>query len=110
MKRIRLTYHTLHVLKWADPKLRNAIIANCNMEALNGICECALNVLHVNIALTAWRKRKLKKHKTSLRNLAENTMCLSAKRKVIGQKGGFLLPLLNAILPRLAGLVFSSRQ
>ena len=71
MRRIRSTYHTLHVLKSADPKLRKAIVANCNKETLKGICECALNVLRGNIPLTACGKRKLQKHKSSLRKLAD---------------------------------------
>jgi len=93
MRRIRLTYHTLHVLKSADPKLRKAIVANCNKETLKVISECALNDLHGNIHLTACGKRKLQKHKSSLRKLAERHVSLSAKRKII-IRGGFLLPLL----------------
>ena len=57
MKRIRLTYHTLHFLKTADPKLRKAIIANCNQETLKSICECTLNVLRDNIPLKGCNKR-----------------------------------------------------
>ena len=33
------TYHTLRLLKAADPKLRKAIIASCNQEILKSICE-----------------------------------------------------------------------
>jgi hypothetical protein len=109
MRRIRSTYHTLEVLKSADPKLRKAIFANCNKETLKGICECALNVLHGNIPLTACGKRKLQKHKSSLRKPADGHVSLSAKWKVISQRW-IMLPLLSAILPTLAGLLFRSRQ
>ena len=104
MKRIRSNYHTLH-----DPKLRRAIIANCNQETLKSICECALNVLLGNIPLSACSKRKLRTYNSSILKVAYNSLSLSAKRKVIGQRGGFLLPLLSAILPTLAGLLFRSR-
>ena len=109
MKRIRSTYHTLHVLKTADPNLRKAIIANCNQETLKGICECVLKVLPGNIPLRACRKRKLRTYKNILRKVADKGVSLSAKRKIIIQRGGFLLPLLSAILPTLAGLLFHTR-
>jgi len=60
MKRIRSTFHTLHVLKAADPKLRKAIIANCNQEILKNICECALNVLRGKIPSSGCSKHKLR--------------------------------------------------
>ena len=83
MKRIRSTYHTLDVLHAADPKLRKAIIANCNQETLKSIIECPLNDLRGNIPLSAFSKRNLRTHKNSLRKVADNSISLSAKRKVI---------------------------
>jgi hypothetical protein len=64
MKRIRSSYHTLHVLKAADPKLRKAVIANCNQETLKSIWECAFNVLLGNIPMSACRKRELRNIRT----------------------------------------------
>jgi hypothetical protein len=87
----------LHVLKTADPKLHKAIVANCNKLTFKGICDCTQIVLHGNIPLTASVKCKLNKHKTSLRKLSERSVALSAKRKFIGQRGGFLVPQLTAI-------------
>ena len=49
MKRIKSNYHTLKVLKSAQPKLPKAIIAKCNREVLNRISECILNVLYGNL-------------------------------------------------------------
>ena len=40
MKRVKSNYHALHVLKTAEPKLRKALINNCNK---NCISECVLN-------------------------------------------------------------------
>ena len=109
MKRIRSTYHTLHDLKAAEPKLRRAIIANCNQETLKRICEFASNFLRCNIPLSACSIRTLRAYKNSIRKVADKSVSLSAKRKVIVQRGGFLLPLLSAILPNLTGLLFRSR-
>jgi hypothetical protein len=55
----------------ADSKLRKAEIANCKQGILKIIYECAVNVLHGNITLTACSKRKLKKYKNSIRNAAD---------------------------------------
>ena len=89
---------TLIVLKTADPNLRKAVIANCNQETMKNICECDLNVLRGNIQLSASSKRKLRPYKNSSQ----------VKRKVLSYRGGFLLLLLSAILPTLAGLLFRS--
>ena len=106
MKRIQSTYHILRVLKKADPKFRQAIIANCNREIMKSICECA--VLRGNIPLSDCSKRKLRAYKNSLRKVADKSASLAAKRKVISQRCGFLLPLLSAILLTLAGLFRSN--
>ena len=82
MKRLRSTYHTLHVFKAADTKLRKASIPTSNHETLKNICECALNVLHGNIPFSACSKRKLRTYKNNLRKVADKSISLSAKRKV----------------------------
>ena len=109
MKWIRSTYYTLHVLKAADPKLRKAIIANCSQETLKRIWECALNVFRGNIPPSACSKRKVRMYMNSIRKVADKSISVSAKRKVIGQRRGLLLPLLSAILSTPAGLVFRLR-
>ena len=49
---VRSNYHTLQVLKSADPKLRKAILANCKSELLKTLSECSLNLLRGNVKLT----------------------------------------------------------
>ena len=49
MRRMKANYHALQVLKNARPKLRKAIVSNCNKDLLNSICDCVLNVLNGNI-------------------------------------------------------------
>jgi hypothetical protein len=105
MKRVRSNFRTLQVLKTAHPKLRKAIISNCNKELVNCISECALNVLNGNLPCNA---RKLRKHKAALRKVVDRHVPLSGKKRLIVQRGGFLLPLLSAILPTLAGLLTRS--
>jgi len=52
MKRTKSSYHNLRTLKYAKPKLRKAIISNCDTDLVNGISESALNVLRGNVKLS----------------------------------------------------------
>jgi hypothetical protein len=79
------------------------------MDVLNNISECILNVLNGNIRLSDCSKRKLKKHKASLRSLVDKCLPMSVKKRIIIQRAGFLLPLLTAVLPTLASLIFQKR-
>jgi hypothetical protein len=106
MKRIQSNYHALQVLGQAGRKLRKAIINSSDKELLNAISEIILNVLNGTVTLSNCSKRKLQKHKTKLRRLADKRVTTTAKRRSIVQRGGFLLPLLGAVLPTIAILLF----
>jgi len=73
------------------------------------ISECILNVLNGNIKLTGCDTRKLQKHKAALHKASDKCVPLSAKKKLIVQRGEFLLHLLIAILPTIASLIFQNR-
>jgi len=109
MKRIKSNFHHLQVLKTANPQLRKAIIKNCNSELVKTISECVLNVLRNNLQLTACQKKRLQKFKSPLRALADKRVSISSKKRLLNQRGGFLVPLLCAILPTIASLIFRSR-
>ena len=106
MKGVKSNFHELHVLKNAKPKLRKAILTNCNRELVKTISECVLNVLKGNLKLTDSQKRKLRQ----LRSVAGRRVALSTKKKLINQRGGFLVPLLSAILLTVTSLIFRSRR
>jgi len=108
MKRIKSNYHALNVLNSAQPKLRKGIISTSNGELLNCICECILKVLNGNLIVSDCAKQKLRKYKLVLRKVAYKRVT-PAKKRLINQRGGFLLPLLNAVLPTLANLLFRQR-
>ena len=110
MKRIRGNYHTLHILKNAKPKLRKAIISEGGKEIINTIKDCVLNVLVGRIPLSTCLQRKLQKYKLALRRLADKRVSHSAKKRLVIQKGGFLLPLLTSILPIVASVIFRSQS
>jgi hypothetical protein len=105
MKRIKANYQTLHGLKTSQTKLRTGIISNCDSDIVTCIGECSLNVLNRNIALTDCDKRKLHKHES-----VQKQFPLSDKKQLIVQRRGFLLPLLNAVLPTLASFIAAKQQ
>jgi hypothetical protein len=106
MKKIKSNFNTLQILKDAKPKLRKAIIANCTPELVKCVCECVVNVLKGNLNLFSSAKRKLQKHKGQLRKVADKSVSLAKKKLIIVQKGGFIGPLLAAVLPALASILF----
>ena len=108
MKRIISRFHNLHNLKDANPKLRLAIISNCDKDIVHSISECALNLLRGNVKLSDCQKRKLSKYKVKLRSVVGKRVPLSRKKELIVQRGGFLVPLLSAVLPALASLIYNS--
>ena len=83
MKRIKENFYTLHVLKHVRPKLRKAIISNCDRDLVNCISECVLNVLNGNVALTGCVKLKLSKHRLALRKLVDGHVPLQGKKRLI---------------------------
>ena len=105
---MRWNYNALHVLKTDEPRLRKAIITNCN-KCVICISECVLNVLNGNIRFSGCKTRKLKKYMSALHKVADRHVLLSAKKRVIVQRVEFLLSILCAIRRRIAILNFKLR-
>ena len=106
MKRIKSKFYKLHTLKDAQPKLRKAIISNYDKDLVNSVCECALNLLHDNVKLSDCTRRKLRKYRRQLRTFVDRRLPLARKKMLIIQRRGFLVPLLTAVLPTLASLIY----
>jgi len=104
MRRIKSNFNKLHTLKDEDPKLRKAIISNCDKDLVNCVSECALNLLHGNVKLSACARRKLRKYRRQLRTVVDRSVPLARKKKLIIQRGRFLVPLLTAVLPTPASI------
>jgi hypothetical protein len=73
---------------------------------MKSIAEFVLNVLYGNITPTECGKLKLRKQKTVHRTLANKRVPMTRKNKIIIQRGGFLLPLLDVVLPAVATPLF----
>ena len=87
--------YRITILKKADPKL---IIA---------ICDIIYNILEGNLPLDKKQKELLFKERNFLRKLVEKNK-ITYKRRLLVQKGGFILPLLLPIaLSAISSLLFN---
>lgn len=109
MKRLRSNKHALHVLKDASPKLRKAILQSGDDELIKTIIECVINTLNGNHKISGELKQKLCKYKNCFRKLVHAKTSLKKKRKIIIQKGGFLIPLLGSILSGVIGSLINRK-
>jgi len=98
----------LNLLYKSKPAYRKKLLEGAPAPVINLLGRCALNILRGNILLSQQQKNKLRKHKGSLRQIADEKVSKTKKRKVL-QKGGFLpafiLPFLGPILGSVAGAV-----
>lgn len=96
----------LRVLKRCNTKQRRALLQAADNKLLKAICECVLNVLRGTVKLNPSQKGKLRRHKETLRQLADKRVPLNKKKNVLVQKGdGFLGLLLAPVLQQLASLL-----
>jgi len=104
MDRLRKNCSTLQLLHRANPSLRKAILTKANPQLIKTICDCSLNVLNGNVKLSPKSRKRLARHKTKLRKLADPKVSLKQKQRVI-QQGGFLGALLSTVLPVVTSLI-----
>ena len=92
----------LRVPGHCQPKIRNAILKNCENDLIHIICDCVYNVVKGNVpGLTQEKVNKLACHKKSLIKLTKKVP-IKEKRKILVQKGSGFLPFL---LPLVALLI-----
>jgi hypothetical protein len=90
--------HFLHVLKDAKPQARRALLSSASNELIKAIIECCINTLSGNLKLSSQEKSKLSKFIKRLWTSVNPKIGLRHKRKLLIQKGGFIVPLLTSIL------------
>ena len=92
-KRMKGSLPYLQVLVESKPQLRKILIDNAPESVITAIC---LNLLKGVIPLTSPQKRRLARHKTHLRALANKKVSRKKKKQYLNQKGGNLL---TALIP-----------
>lgn len=107
MKHFEKHLHILEVLKKASPKLRKAILEQCDSQVICMLSEIIINILNGQLAVTPNQKIKLRKYKKHFRALANH--CSTSKRinkkkarKTLIQTGGAFPLLLGLIAPLIA--------
>ena len=80
----------LDALQLVEQKHRKELIKGATSEQINTISEVALNILQGNIPLKEHHKKKLNKHKKSLRGLASKGVSVKKRKKILNQHGGML--------------------
>ncbi len=102
----RLIKHAtvLKLLQKSSPTVVRHIIRNADRKLLNTLCECSLNILKGNVALSKPQLNRLKKYKSALRNLVNRKTSLKKKKDIL-QTGGFLSALLTPLLGVLGGIL-----
>ena len=103
MNRLKRNASTLKLLHGAKKSLQNAVLENAKNDLIECICEISLNVLKGTAPISRQYKKRLTRHKTSLRKLVDRKLSLKKKRNII-QTGGFLPALLGAVIPILGSL------
>jgi len=84
---------------------RAAFLRDADNKFAKCIQECIFNTLEGNVPLRSSEKKRLSKHKTTLRRIAAKRGNLKTKRKLLIQREGFLPyiigPILGALLSRI---------
>lgn len=78
----------LKVLIKASKKQRKALLKVADRTWIEAICECALNLVKGNVALSSTERKRLSPYKNHLRALSNPNVTLRRKRKLISQQGG----------------------
>ena len=108
MTRLKSQLHFLLVLKDAKLQARRLLLASAGDDWIKAIVECAINTLDGNHKINKEEKNKLSKYKNRLRALIDPKVSFKSKRKLLSQKGGFIVPLLTNILSGVIGTLISN--
>lgn len=89
----------LRALCYLSGEQLRAVLRTADITLVRCICECALNVLRGNVILSTCQKRRLKRHTTLVRRLADKRGNWSSKRRLIAKRCSiFLKALVTPVL------------
>lgn len=84
------------------------LLVSAGDDLIKAIVECAINTLNGNHKLSKEEKSKLSKYKNRSRALIDPKVSFKSKRKLLTQKGGFIVPLLTSILSGVIGTLINN--
>ena len=103
MDRLKRNASTIKLLCGTNPSLRKAVVEKSKDDLIRCLCDISFNILKGTAPISQQHKKRLAKHKSSLRKLIDRKLPLKKKRKII-QSGGFLSALISAAIPLLSSL------
>ena len=80
---------------------RGSILKDLEKDIIRVLSDLSYNILYGNIPIDAKRKKSLAPYKQTLIKFTRRSTRLVEKRKLLNQKGGFLLPLLAPLIASL---------
>ena len=89
----------------SNNRKRQSVARKASLSEVRGLCEVCKNILLGNLPITEQQKRKLQVHKRKLRKFADKSIKLKTKKKLLGQRGGWLGAVASVALPFIAGLL-----
>lgn len=96
----------LSALAKSNNKQRKAFLLHANKPLIDAISECCFNTLAGNLKLSPAQKRKLLKHKKSLRLVGSKRLAWRKRKSILVQKGhGILAFLIPTVLSALSGIL-----
>ncbi|KAJ8034217.1 hypothetical protein HOLleu_20960 [Holothuria leucospilota] len=110
MQRWRKHGPYLQVRANGSPKQRQSIISGASKDLIHCLCEGAVNTLKGNVQVNRLQKKNCRKHRNTLRTLANKRVSTPSKRKLLLQRGGsFLAALLPPLIGALGSALFARR-
>lgn len=111
MQRLERNQDFLKVLSCCNKKQCKVLLEGAHTDLIKCLCECVANVIKGNVPIRPQHKRKLLKHKSLLRTLANKKKPLRQKKQKLVQHGGAILPfLLPAIFSAVTSLFGLGRK
>lgn len=97
----------LRALYHLNGQQRLLLLRKADSRTIRCICECALNILLGNVALSKKEKDHLRRYAVVLRQLADRKKTKEKKKKILVQHGGgaflpaLLLPIITTVIDQL---------
>lgn len=103
--RLKKNFALLRALASVNPRTRRAIISTSPKQLILAICEIVDNLLRGNVILKAGDRSRLVRYRHILRQIADKSISVEVKKKVLIQHGGALPLLLIPALTAIASLL-----
>lgn len=103
-KRLRKHGSTIVLLSKSPKGVVKKYLDTAGDDLIKAVQECCHNILSGNVNLTPDEYKRLKRHRTRLRSVRDNSTAIRKKRRII-QTGGFLAALAGPLIGIVGSLI-----